>query len=89
MEHIEPDTYQRYIKAITDISRAITSDLYLEDILKLIVLVTAKEPNNALYGALKGKVPEVHLIGDCDHATNAVMGISYAIEAGHLLGRQL
>jgi signal transduction protein with GAF and PtsI domain len=32
----------RYIKALMDISQAITSDLYLEDILKLIVMVTAK-----------------------------------------------
>jgi two-component system, response regulator PdtaR len=31
-----------YIKALTDISRAITSDLYLEELLKLIVMVTAK-----------------------------------------------
>jgi len=42
MEKIKPATYDKYIKAITDISRAITSDLYLEDILKLIVMVTAK-----------------------------------------------
>ncbi len=42
MEKIAPETYDKYIKAITDISRAITSDLYLEDILKLIVMVTAK-----------------------------------------------
>ena len=42
MEKIKPETYDEYIKAITDISRAITSDLYLEDILKLIVMVTAK-----------------------------------------------
>ncbi len=32
----------KYIKALMDISRAITSDLYLEDILKLILMVTAK-----------------------------------------------
>ncbi len=31
-----------YVKALKDISRAITSDLYLEDLLKLIVMVTAK-----------------------------------------------
>ena len=37
-----PETYEKYIKAIMDISRDITSDLYLEDILKLIVMVTAK-----------------------------------------------
>ncbi|UCE33325.1 MAG: GAF and ANTAR domain-containing protein [Deltaproteobacteria bacterium] len=42
MEKIAPETYDRYIKAIMDISQAITSDLYLEDILKLIVMVTAK-----------------------------------------------
>jgi signal transduction protein with GAF and PtsI domain len=32
----------KYIKALMDISQAITSDLYLEDILKLIVMVTAR-----------------------------------------------
>lgn len=42
MDKISPETYDRYIKAITDISKAITSDKYLEDILKLIVMVTAK-----------------------------------------------
>jgi hypothetical protein len=39
MEKISTETYDKYIKALTDISRAITSDLYLEDILKLIVMV--------------------------------------------------
>jgi two-component system, response regulator PdtaR len=42
MEKIAPETHDRYIKALMDISRAMTSDLYLEDILKLIVMVTAK-----------------------------------------------
>jgi len=42
MEGIKSETYDKYIKALMDISRAITSDLYLEDILKLIVMVTAK-----------------------------------------------
>ena len=42
MEKIAPETYDKYIKALMDISRAMTSDLYLEDILKLIVMVTAK-----------------------------------------------
>lgn len=36
------ETYDGYIKALTDISQAITSDLFIEDILKLIVMVTAK-----------------------------------------------
>ncbi|MFC1816207.1 GAF domain-containing protein [Thermodesulfobacteriota bacterium] len=42
MERITHDTYDKYIKALMDISQAITSDLYLEDLLKLIVMVTAK-----------------------------------------------
>ena len=42
MEPKTQDTYDGYLKALMDISRAITSDLYLEDILKLIVMVTAK-----------------------------------------------
>jgi GAF domain-containing protein len=42
MDKITPDTYEKYIKAISDISRAITSERYLEDILKLIVMVTAR-----------------------------------------------
>jgi len=42
MDRVTPDIYDKYIKALMDISHAITSDLYLEDILKLIVMVTAK-----------------------------------------------
>jgi len=42
MEKISHETYDKYIKGITEISKAITSDQYLEDILKLIVMVTAK-----------------------------------------------
>ena len=34
--------HDQYIKGLMDISQAITSDLYLEDILKLIVMVTAQ-----------------------------------------------
>ncbi|MCP4022399.1 MAG: GAF and ANTAR domain-containing protein [Desulfobacteraceae bacterium] len=42
MEKQPTETYDEYIKALTDISQAITSDLYIEDLLKLIVMVTAK-----------------------------------------------
>jgi signal transduction protein with GAF and PtsI domain len=45
MDKISQKTYNKhddYIKAITEISKAITSDKYLEDILRLIVMVTAK-----------------------------------------------
>lgn len=36
------NTYDHYVKALMDISQAITSDLFLEDLFKLIVMVTAK-----------------------------------------------
>ncbi len=42
MSNILHETHDKYIKALMDISRAITSDRYQEDILKLIVMVTAK-----------------------------------------------
>jgi two-component system, response regulator PdtaR len=42
MEKTSLETYDKYIKGLMDISRAITSDQYIEDILKLIVMVTAK-----------------------------------------------
>jgi len=42
MKKVPSETYEKYIAGISDISRAISSDLYLEDILKLIVMVTAK-----------------------------------------------
>ncbi|BHH83594.1 GAF domain-containing protein [Desulforhopalus sp. 52FAK] len=35
-------TYDHYVKALMDISQAITSDVFLEDLFKLIVMVTAK-----------------------------------------------
>lgn len=42
MHRLEAKTYDEYIRALTDISKAITSELYLEDLLKLIVMVTAQ-----------------------------------------------
>ncbi|MEN8690036.1 MAG: GAF and ANTAR domain-containing protein [Desulfobacterales bacterium] len=42
MDKPNPDPTEKYIRGLMDISRAITSDLYIEDILKLIVMVTAK-----------------------------------------------
>ncbi len=41
MDKITEVSHDQYIKGLMDISRAITSDLYIEDILKLIVMVTA------------------------------------------------
>jgi len=48
--------YEGYLKTLNKISRAITSDLYLEDILKLIVTLTANE--------MKAKVCNVWLIDE-------------------------
>ena len=42
MPNWDQDINDKYIQALKDISRAITSDLFLEDLLKLIVMVTAK-----------------------------------------------
>lgn len=42
MKKAKSEIQNKYIKALMDISRTITSDLYLEDILKLILMVTAK-----------------------------------------------
>lgn len=39
---MQTESTDKYIKALMDISSAINSDLYLEEILKLIVMVTAK-----------------------------------------------
>lgn len=48
--------YEDYLKTLNKISRAITSDLYLEDILKLIVTLTAN--------IMKAKVCNVWLIDE-------------------------
>ncbi len=48
MNKISLKTYDDYIRALMNISRAVTSDLFLEDLLKLIVMVTAKVTNTAI-----------------------------------------
>jgi len=40
------EQFQKQIEALSEVSRAIVSDLYLEDILKLIVMVTAEVMNS-------------------------------------------
>ncbi len=42
MNHRDGENLEAYLKALMDISCAVTSDLYIEDILKLIVMVTAR-----------------------------------------------
>jgi signal transduction protein with GAF and PtsI domain len=43
---MDVSSYEKTIEALTLISRAITSDQYIEDILRLIVIVTAKAMNS-------------------------------------------
>jgi len=42
MPENHPQSYDHYIKALMEISQAVTSDLFLEDVFKLIVMVVAK-----------------------------------------------
>lgn len=42
MRENPPEVYEKYFKALMEISQVIISDHYLEDILKLIVMVTAR-----------------------------------------------
>jgi GAF domain-containing protein len=48
MDTVDRLPYENYIKALTEISRAITSDVFLEDLLKLIVMVTAQVTGAAI-----------------------------------------
>lgn len=65
---------------------------YQEEVLDdvdTVILVTAKQPNNGLYYALAGAVPELHLIGESELAANAIFGIGDAVKSGHEVGRLL
>jgi len=48
----DPEELTPYLEALTKISRAITSDSYLEDILKLVVTVTAQVMNSKIVSLL-------------------------------------
>jgi len=53
---MSPSSYKEYINTLTKISKAITSDLYLEDVLKLIVTLTAN--------VMKAKICSLWLLDD-------------------------
>lgn len=42
MQETTPEQYEKYFKALMEISRAVISDHYLEDVLQFIVMITAK-----------------------------------------------
>jgi signal transduction protein with GAF and PtsI domain len=81
MEKISANTYDKYIKALTDISRAITSDLYLEEILKLIVLLTAK-----MVGA---EICSLWLIDEHENPPKIRLKATQAIEPEYVKDRSL
>jgi len=56
----EIETFERHIEALTRISKAITSDRYIEDILRLVVTVTAE--------TMHSKICSLWLLDDNDNA---------------------
>lgn len=56
----DDQTYERHIEALTKISRAITSDRYIEDILRLVVTATAE--------AMHSKICSLWLLDDRDNS---------------------
>lgn len=75
------ETSRRYIKALMDISRAITSDLYLEEILKLIVMVTAKVTG--------GEICSLWLIDEGAHPPKIRLKATQSIDPEYVKDRAL
>lgn len=71
----------KFIKALMDISGAINSDLYLEDILKLIVMVTAK-----VTGV---EICSLWLIEDAGKGEKIHLKATQSIEPAYLKDREL
>ncbi len=55
----ETEAFERHIEALTRISKAITSDRYIEDILRLVVTVTAE--------TMRSKICSLWLVDDSDN----------------------
>ena len=51
-KQIKPSSYRKKIEALSKVSQTIASNLYLEDILKLIVIVTAEVMNSKICSLL-------------------------------------
>jgi 2,4-dienoyl-CoA reductase-like NADH-dependent reductase (Old Yellow Enzyme family) len=60
----------------------------IEDV-DTVVLVTSKPPNEELYHALLGKVPELYLIGDAQESRYATFSIYAATTGGNYIGTQI
>ena len=75
------ENYEKYIKGLMDISKAITSDLYLEDILKLIVMVTAN--------ATGMEICSLWLIDEDQNPRKISLKATQAIDADYVKDRSL
>ena len=81
MKNNGDQTQDKYIKTLMDISRAITSDLFHEDLLKLIVLLTAK-----MVGA---EICSMWLIDDNENPPKIRLKATQAIEPEYVKDRAL
>ena len=81
MPHSDHSNPEKTIKALMDISRAITSDLFLEDLLKLIVLLTAK-----MVGA---EICSLWLIDENEHPPIMRLKATQSIEPAYVKDRAL
>ncbi|MCM1564382.1 MAG: FAD-dependent oxidoreductase [Dehalobacter sp.] len=54
-----------------------------------VILVTCRPPRDELYDELKGRVPELHVIGDANDSHWSAFCIDDAIKAGQKIGMQL
>lgn len=81
MKHSNQQLHDKYIKTLKDISRAITSDLFLEDLLKLIVLLTAK-----MIGA---EICSLWLIDENENPPKIRLKATQSIEPEYLNDRSL
>jgi len=85
-------THDDYIKALMKISQAITSDLYLEDLLKLIVMVTANVTGVAICSLWlineEENPPKIHLKAtqsiDPEYIKDRFLGLSEGV-VGHIV----
>ncbi len=81
MKNNGDQTQDKYIKTLMDISRAITSDLFHEDLLKLIVLLTAK-----MIGA---EICSLWLIDENENPPKIRLKATQAIEPEYVKDRSL
>lgn len=95
MEKTLTHTLDEYIKALMNISQAITSDLYLEDLLKLIVMVTANVTGVAICSLWlvneDEDPPRIHLKAtqaiDPEYINDRTLGLNEGV-VGHVVSSQ-